>query len=179
MLEAAFGPGQTVQVYSSQEARVIETLRRGATHVQNWMDTAAYDLADRFRRRAHKRAYRWMEREFTKRIRKPVGAPIWVSFDLTGKLSRQKEGYTILALDVPRSELLLSSYKPWSEDVLDGWCLDHCDEPYGVRLGPPCACTGRRRRESWTGIFDVGGTPADWQGVLDRIEPNWVTKFFE
>jgi hypothetical protein len=69
-LESAFGPGDAVEFYTSQKDHVVETLRAGATHVQHWANTAAYDLPDRFRRHSDRRAYRWMEREYGQRVRR-------------------------------------------------------------------------------------------------------------
>lgn len=176
-LESAVGPGDTVEVYTSQKSHVVETLVAGKTHVQKWADTAAYNLPQRFARHSHKRAYRWMEREYAQRMRAPAGAPIWVGFDLARTVRHRKDGDTVLVLSVPRSELLLSMYEPWWQSVLEGWCADH-DEHWGLHFHWPCRCTGRRRRETWKTIFDLAGSPTEWQGVLDRIEPGWVVKAY-
>lgn len=175
-LEAAFGPDDVVEVYTSQKSHAVEALRANATHVQAWANTAAYDRPDRFSRHAHKRAYRWMEREYAERVHPPAGAPVWVGFDLARTVRHRRDG-SVLVLRVPRSELLLSMYEPWWQSVLEGWCADH-DEHWGLHDRWPCACTGRRRRESWNRIFDLSGVPTEWQGVLDRIEPQWVVRMY-
>jgi hypothetical protein len=172
-LDTAFGPGDTVEVYTSQKNRVLDTLRSGETHVQPWANTAAYDLPDRFRRHAHKRAYLWIAREYAVHIAPPVGALVWVGFNLVRTVECRKADDAVLILRVPRSILLLSMYEPWWRSVLEGWCTDH-DVDWGLHDRWPCACTGHRRRESWETILTVTGNPADWQGVLDRLEPSWL-----
>jgi len=155
----------------------METLVAGVMHVQKWADTAAYNLPDRFRRHAHKRAYRWMAREYAQRMHLPGGAPVWVGFDFPRTVRHRKDGDATVVLLVPRAELLLSMYEPWWRSVLEGWCTDH-DEHWGLHDRWPCACDGKHRRETWKTIFDMTGSPTEWQGVLDRIEPQWVVKIY-
>ena len=174
---SAFGPGDTVMAYTSQKSHVVETLRADATHVQKWADTAAYNLENKFARDCHQRAYRFMEREFTERMGTPRGAPVWVGFDFTVTAALRKDDDTVLVLKIPRSEILLSMYDPWSKSVLDGWCVDH-DVPWGLHLGNPCRCPDERRNASWKSIFNVSGPPTDWQGVMDRIDPQWLVKSY-
>jgi hypothetical protein len=81
--EAAFGPGYTVRVYTSQRNDVANRLAAGELHVQPWLRTAAYDLSSRGSRVAHKRGYLWMAREYERRMGRPLrAAPVWVSFDV-------------------------------------------------------------------------------------------------
>jgi hypothetical protein len=71
--------------------------------------------------------------------------------------------------------MLLSDYERWRDYVLEGICLDHDRSRRSIMPGAHCACTGRRRRESWRGIFALPEDVLKWQGILDRIEPEWLT----
>ncbi len=181
-MERAFGPGDRVTVYSEQRNEVADRLSRGVTHFQPWSSSAAYDKSmGREFCQAHKRGYFWMAREFKLRMGRPlIAAPVWLSFDyetmapISELYKKRKAIEKIIALEVPRSELLLSMLDPWINRVLAGWCLD--EEIPKLRQAPTCECTGARRRETWARIFDISATPADWQAVVDRIEPAWLTK---
>jgi hypothetical protein len=188
-LDAAYGPGATVEVYTSQKNHVAERVLAGERHIQPWAKSAAYDSPfGRGWRVAHKRGYLWMSREYAARMGRPlIAAPVWVGFDLGWMLRlrspafypKRRETERVLALRVPRSELLLSDYDGWSNFVLEGICLDHDASARDITPGARCGCTARRRHESWRGIFKLAADPLEWQGVLDRIEPAWEAKLID
>lgn len=176
-------PESPVIVYSSQRNAVAAVLEAGLVHRQRRENSAAYDLRERGSRHAHRRAYAWMASAYAQRMGHPlVGAPIWVGFDVDIMMRmrspewypERRETERVLRLRIPRYELLLSDYDRWSGFVLEGICLDHDPRRRDITPGAHCICTGRRRRASWDGIFELPKDALHWQGVVDRIEPTWL-----
>jgi hypothetical protein len=178
----------TVTMHSAQRLKVVEKLLQGKTHKQPWSEAAPYDLTrSRLWRSQHKRAYFWMVREFEKRMRRPLAtAPVWLSFDYD-TTSQVQYAYgreaieRIITLDVPTDEVLFAMHEPWMTHVLAGYCIE--DEiprlpvrfdRSGMRFCAACEHTGRARRASWESIFSLSGDPTKWQGIVDRIEPQWL-----
>jgi len=186
-LEAAFGPGETVRVYSEQRNDVIARLVAGDDHVQPWLKSAAYDTSiGRDLRIAHKRGYFWIAREYEARMGVALpAAPIWVGFNREKFLrshrsdARRITSEKILVLDVPRCEMLLSDYDGWSKYILAGVCLENESEFISTLTGRTCTCIGRQRRETWQGIFQISEDPKSWQGIVPRFQASWLVDVIE
>lgn len=164
-------------VHSAQRHDVVERLIAGETHIQSWERSAAYDLANRWSRLKHKRAYFWMGHHYEQRMRRALpAAPVWGSFDYDEIAALQRiygreANESVVTLHIPRSELLLSMYEPWVKYVLEGYCIG---DQQAFRPRFACEHSGRVRRASWNSIFDLSSAPKDWQAVFDRIEPTWL-----
>jgi len=119
-----------------------------------------------------------MAREYAQRMGRPLtAAPVWLSFDYDKTVSAQSVWgretiEQVITVEIPTHEVLFAMHEPWMSNVLEGWCLDEPVPPLKMRFSCPHA--GKERRESWAGIFDLGNDPMCWQGVTDRIEPEWL-----
>lgn len=170
-----------ITVYSEQSLAVAQIVSSGQLHMQPWGNSAAYALASKGTANAHKRAYLWMASEFEKRMgRRLPAAPVWVGFDLRKVMSLRnayrdrKVNERILELSIPRSELLISMYEPWCTQILEGHCIG--DVVPRLNFRGKCSHPGKQRRQTWESIFNLSSDPNHWQGITDRIEPDWLVR---
>jgi hypothetical protein len=104
--------------------------------------------------------------------RRSRNALVWVGFSAAGvSLAKKRRDDVTLELCVPRDEILISQYangmSSWESVLWNMAC-------HGPDCGP-CLCSANQLsiRRTWQRLLMLSGTDADWQGVLDRIEPSW------
>ncbi len=165
-------------VYSVQHRSVVETLEAGMRHRQPWDKTAAYTgTPGDPHGRGHRRAYLWATANFPKRMGRRIhNAPAWLFFDEQKVPRSIKSGDEVaIHLKVPMCELLIMQYTggprlSWERVLSNQSCCEH----EGACCSAVCYPTRKALRTSWDRLFTLSGSPADWQAIVDRIEPEWL-----
>lgn len=123
-------------------------------------------------------AYLWMRSEFETRMKKHVASGlVWLWFGdglSPGRIEgiRRKDDEHLVHLRVPVSEVLLSLHADWQHVLWDDQIPNLATRGKAV-LEP---VTKESKLASWNTIFDISPTTDvdELQGVVDRIEPEWV-----
>lgn len=169
---------RVIQAFSVQHHIVAERLEGGQIHRQPWLKSAAYagTPADPTGL-LHRRAYLWMASQYAKRMgRRLHSAPVWMTFSKTHAFNCVKvpDEEVVLELCVPVSEVLVSQYdrsssQKWERVLWGESCCVH-------DFAESCHHVVRRQaiRATWEVLFVLTGDSKDWQGIIDRIEPQWV-----
>jgi hypothetical protein len=165
---------EVLRVYTAQSISTIERLSAGDIHVQPWSESAAYML-DEPARSSHRRAYEYMVHQYQIRTGKVMtAAPCFVAPDIAkarSALRRKASSAGVLALDIPRSDLLMHNYQFWAWIMLSttNRCGHHeWEELNRCPSKPTCAI------ESWSLVFDLPDEIYNLQAVVNRIEPSWL-----
>jgi hypothetical protein len=167
------GEQKYIEVHSIQELHVIERLKSGVTYVPSWNKSAACDPSIKEDARLSiESAYLWKLDQFKKRFKRhPQEWLFWVKFEkksLEESINEQEK--EIVTLYVPVDELLISLYSGWNRILLEEYWNGH-------KWETPCyPVLSNVKKQSWECIFNI---PDDYllsglQGVLDRVEPEWV-----
>lgn len=171
-----------MRLFTFQPETVIEALKRGEPYVCD--PTKATFLADPDDpyNEGFREAYDWLAREMETRIPKPkdVQYPAWAWFRHHGDnrkpdrrltLFNNYREPTILELEVPDDEVLLTDFDLWHW-VLNGWAYQS-DEDY--ELNPDWEATEEEKLASWQIIFDVDSSDFV-QACIWTIKPEHVIR---
>jgi hypothetical protein len=99
-----------VEIWSMQQADAVKQLRTEGSLTGNpdFAFSGAYDQPGK------KPAYRWLQAQMKKRLVGYGGElPVWCLF--VRPTSSKRKGDRLLRLEIPKSRMLISFYKPWSE----------------------------------------------------------------
>jgi hypothetical protein len=157
-------------VYTLQAAEVVARLLAGRTHVQLWDQSAVAGTPKDPDGSKHRRAYEWIARAYIRITGHDMAAaPVFVTEDKASAVRGAAVGPSsrLLTLDVPADRILLHDSGFFAKTMLWGDCPEH--GPWGAFCpSPDCLET------SWALVLTVPSSSAQRQGVVDRIEPEWV-----
>lgn len=160
-----------ITLYTAQENGIVERLEAGEVHVQPWDQSSAVKGTPRDKSGVyHRPAYEYLVSRFRIRMGASInGAPIFTLADKDTILKFKDAGSPskLLTLEVPTSEILRTDYDVWASKVLFGFCVHH--ELF-------CAFDACKIQSWDAALFNWPSDPTKCQGVLNRIEPDWVIR---
>ena len=180
-----------VPVWTRQHPQVLRTLEAGGIYrVEEAHIRAKNDTISDY----YLELYRWYTRRGSEFVPAPEGVsyPIWVSLS-TQAMLQPVEDTVVLALEVPREQLLITDMNKWGYRV-NYWYIPtdpadeerHLDELQRLGIANQTALTlgdkgnfypllKRKIVQSWDRLFtSPPASPTDGQGTLWEIRPEWL-----